>query len=187
MQKTIKELKCNESMIRVKKLDQTTLRLVVFSDASLGNLEGGSSQLGYIIFLVDATGSGAPISWASKKSKRVARSTLTAETLAASEAIDCAMVIKSTVEEMLRFTLPPILLLVDSKSLHDAVRTTNTISEKRLMQEMSALRQMAERKEIELKWISTKDQLANVLTKDGADKRPLIQVMKSGKVPLLLN
>ena len=180
--KTVKELKSCDSRILIKKLYFKTLRLEAFSDASLSNLTDGSSQLVYIIFLTDAKRTAVPICWASKKSKRVARSTLTAETLAAIEAVDSALVLKRNIEEILKIELPSIYLMVDNKSLYDAVRTSNTLSETRLMIDMSALRQMTERKEVEVKWIATKDQLANVFTKDGADKQKLISVINAGKL-----
>ena len=183
--KAVKEMKSTVmSQMVIKKLNVSNLRLVVYSDASLGNVQDASSQIGYLIFLVDGHNSAVLVSWASKKSKRVARSTLTAETLAATEAIDNAVVMKESIEEILKIQLPPIILRTDNKSLHDAIRTTNTLSEKRLMIDMSALRQMSDRKEVEVQWISAKLQLADVLTKDGADKRKLMQIMSMGKLDM---
>ena len=112
----------------------------------------------------------------------MARFTLTAETLAAIEAVDSALVLKQNIEEILKIELPSIRLMVDNKSLYDAVRTSNTLSEKRLMIDMSALRQMTEINEVEVKWIAPKDQLANVFTKDGADKQKRISVINAGKL-----
>ena len=91
--KTVKDLKSTDYKILVRKLDMKSLEISIFSDASFGNLECGASQLGYIIFLNDGAHNSVPISWTSKKSKRVARSTLTAETLAAVDAVDAAMVV----------------------------------------------------------------------------------------------
>ena len=185
-EKTVKELKNTiETSIVIQRLDMDSARLVVYSDASLGNLKDSASQIGYIVFMTDKTGRAVPISWVSKKSKRVARSTLTAETLAATDAVDNTMVIKSTIQEVLKIDLPTIELRVDNKSLFDAVRTTNTLSEKRLMIDMSALRQMSERKEVEIKWISAQHQLADVLTKEGSDKRKLMRVIENGKLDML--
>ena len=72
------------------------------------------------------------------ESKRVARSTLTAETLVAIEAVDLALVLKRNIEEILKIELRSIHLMVDNKSLYDAVRTYNTLSEKRLIIDMFA-------------------------------------------------
>ena len=69
-------------------------KLFVFSDARFSNLSGGASRLGYIIFMHDDARNSAPLAWASKKARKVTRSTLTPETLAALEAIDAAQVKK---------------------------------------------------------------------------------------------
>ena len=182
LEKPVKDLKSCFSQIIFKKMSLKSIKLEAYSDASLGNRSDGSSQIGFIIFLVDEVRNSIPICWSSKKSKRVARSTLTAETLAATEAVDTAFALKRSLEEILKVALPPIQLMVDNKSLLDAVGTSNTLSEKRLMIDISVLRQMIERGELEVKWISTECQLANVLTKDGADKQKLISIVNEGKI-----
>ena len=112
----------------------------------------------------------------------MARSTLTAETLAAVEALDAATMQKAVLEEMLSSKLPPITLIVDNKSLFDTVRTTHLISEKRLLIDMGALRQMVESKEILIKWVSAEKQLADALTKAGASKMKLLRAVSAGKL-----
>ena len=62
------------------------MRLVAHSDASYGNLKGGGSPSGFIVFISDKDRFCSPIAWASKRIKRVVRSTLSAETLAAVDA-----------------------------------------------------------------------------------------------------
>ena len=125
-----------------------------------------------------------PIAWASRKSKRVARSTLTAETLGAVDGVDSAHMIKKSIEEMLQLHLPPINLYVDNKSLFDAIKTSNVLADKRLMVDISALRQMADKKEITVHWIKSELQLADALTKAGASKHKLMDVVSSGIVHL---
>lgn len=178
--KAVKEMKSCDSLIRIVKLDTSTLVVKAYSDASYGNLPGGGSQLGYIVFLCDAKGNAVPISWTSKKAKRVARSTLTAETFAAGEGVDSARLVKLVIEEVLGGRLPPIELYVDNKSLVDTVHTTNTISEKSLRIDMAALRQMVDRKELKIQWVSHENQLADVLTKQGANKEKLRDVLSKG-------
>ena len=122
------------------------------------------------------------MAWASKKTKRVARSTLTAETLAADEAVDNAVVVQKTVEEVLGRRLPPITLFVDNKSLCEAVESTNVPTEKRLKVDLGAHREMVEREDLVMKWIPTTRQLADVLTKQGASKTKLTEVVNTGKL-----
>ena len=180
--KTVRDVKNNDYKIMMKKLDMRSLELTVFSDASFGNLSGGASQLGYMIFLSDKNGNAVPIVWASKKSKRVARSTLTAETLAAVEAVEAAVMCRKVLEDVLNKALPPIKLMVDNKSLYDTSNTTNVLADKRLMVDMSALRQMVTEKEVTIRWIPAEKQLADVLTKSGANKAKLTGVLASGSL-----
>ena len=180
--KTVRDVKNNSYEIILKKLDMRHIELTVFSDASFGNLSGGASQLGFVIFLNDAHGNAVPVCWASRKSKRVARSTLTAETLAAIEALDAAMMCQKVLEDLLERALPPLKLLVDNKSLYDTSNTTNVLADKRLMIDMSALRQMVSEKEVSVHWIPAAKQLADVLTKSGASKDKLIKVLTTGSL-----
>lgn len=180
--KAVREMKNNSYEIRLKKLNTRSMELTIFSDASFGNLSGGASQLGFIVFLNDKEGNAIPVSWASRKSKRVARSTLTAETLAAVEAVDAAMMCRKVLEDLLDKALPPIKLLVDNKSLYETSQTSNVLADKRLMIDMSALRQMVTEKEVLIQWIPASKQLADVLTKSGANKAKLINVLSCGNL-----
>ena len=184
LEKTIKGLNSTDGYIKIRKMSLGDLRLAVFCDASYGNLTGGSSQIGYIIFLHDASLSAVPVTWMSKKAARVARSTLTAETLAAIEAVDAAYAMKRFIETVFMCKLPPIDVYVDNKSLYDSVQTTNSLAEKRLMVDMAALREMVEKKEICMHWVPTDKQLADVLTKQGVNKEKLVNALVSGKINL---
>ena len=79
----------------------------VFADASYGNLAGSASQGGFISFLTSGNGQCRPISWTSKKVKRVVKSTLAAETLAMAYATDSAYLISMLLGEIIReFKIP---------------------------------------------------------------------------------
>ena len=73
-------------------------------------------------------------------------------------------------------------LYVDNKSLYDTANTTHVLADKRLMIDMSALRQMVESKELTMHWISTQWQLADVLTKKGASKQKLVAALSEGRL-----
>ena len=180
--KIVKELQSQEWKITIRAVNLENIQVCVFCDASYGNLAGGASQIGYIVFMHDNAGNCAPLSWASKKAKRVARSTLAAETLSASEAADIATFLKMILEETLDVSIPPVTLLVDNKSLYEAVRSTSILAEKRLLVELAALREMQERREILVEWISTRQQLADCLTKAGANRQKLVEVLSQGKL-----
>ena len=73
----------------------------------------------------------------------------------------------------------------DNMSLNEAVHSTNTVLEKRLLTDLSILREMVERKEITISWIESEKQFANCLTKRGASCDTLINVVQSGKLTVL--
>jgi hypothetical protein len=70
-------------------LDIQTVHIAVFVYASFASNRDGSSQIGYIVCLRDALGKCNVIHSSSTKSKRVARSTLTAEIFVLLDGFDC--------------------------------------------------------------------------------------------------
>ena len=187
-EKLVRDLKSScESEIKIRPMNQSSLMISTFSDASFANLDNGASQLGYLVFIHDDLGISVPIAWASKKLKRVARSTLTAETLAAVEAIDRAHVIKKIVEEMLHTILPPVNVYIDSKSLYETATTSNQVADKRLLVDIASIREMVNNNEVKLHWVSTADQLADVMTKEGVNRQKLKEVLSNGYLSLFDN
>ena len=76
------------------------------------------------------------ISWQSKRIKRVAKSSLTAETLASSEGVNSASYISTLFAEIMYGNTDnsklPIEAYVDNKSLIDAWKSTKFVTDKRL-------------------------------------------------------
>lgn len=178
--KIVKDVKSDHLELKFRPLDLASIQLIVYSDASYGNLQDGSSQGGHMIFLSDNVGRCSPISWSSKRIKRVARSTLSAEVQAAVEALDTAYMVKTFCCELFNIQELAVTLFVDNKSLHDAVNTTNLISDKRLRIDIAAIREMSEKEEVQIKWVDTKSQIADVLTKKGPSKYNLLKVLQQG-------
>ena len=177
--KVVKDITSSTVLLHYVPLDISTLRLRVYTDASHNSLVNGGSQEGHVIFLCDRDQKCVPISWASKRIKRVARSTLSAETLAAVDAVDAAFLIATIFGEILNLNLPmSIDLVTDCKSLLDAVNTTNLVSDRRLRVDIAALRQMVEKGEVNFHWIDSSMQLADGLTKKGASKARLLEVIE---------
>ena len=76
--------------------------IICFRDAAFAILKNGSSQEG---FLYKSEKNYVPISWKSRKTQQVVRSTLAAETLAMEEALEECYLIRSTskfITEMLK-------------------------------------------------------------------------------------
>ena len=175
--KYLRDMKGDQVCLKFSKLDVSTMSIVVYADASYANLVDGGSQGGHIIFLSDAYDRCVPIAWSSKRLKRVARSTLSAETQAAVEALDAAYLLRKFIAELLSYD-PQVTLFTDNKSLFDATSTTNLVSDKRLRVDLAALREMSDRNEVKFRWIETKKQLADVMTKKGPSKQNLLQVLQ---------
>ena len=70
--KVIKQVKSSSSVITFPALDVDSTRVVVYTDSSYNNLNGGGSQGGHIVFLKDKFNQSCPISWRSVRVRRVA-------------------------------------------------------------------------------------------------------------------
>ena len=79
--------------IMFPRLDPESSSVKMFADASYNNLPNGSSQGEHIVFLSDKSNNSCVVTWNSRSIKRVARSTLAAESLAFSEGCDTAYLI----------------------------------------------------------------------------------------------
>ena len=184
MNKIIKNVKNNTSCIKVPKFNSLNkLKLCVYTDASFANLPEGGSQGGNIVFLMDDQNNSCPLSWHSTKIKRVVKSTIAAETLALVEGADNAFLLSKLLAEIIynkKKDHLPIECRIDNRSLFQAAHSTNTLNDKRLRIEMSIVREMLERKEINLTWVETKEQLADVLTKNGASNTKLLKTLQEG-------
>ena len=121
------------------------------------------------------------VSWKSTKVSRVARSTLAPEILASTEGADTACFFNQLGEEV-SLILPTLQITTysDNKSLYDSAKTTSQISDK-LFVEMSAIREMKERGEIDLQWINKERQISDCLTKKGASCS-MLTILKNGKL-----
>ena len=124
--KTIKKLKSNEVKLKFHNIGQVEkARLVSFSDASLANLKNGGSQGGGIIFIVGENGKYAPLSWNSKKIKRMVKSTIAAEALALSEGSENCFWLGSIIKDMSDADYSPLVFpiraLTDNQSPCDTV------------------------------------------------------------------
>ncbi|GAB1607207.1 hypothetical protein Ahia01_001004000 [Argonauta hians] len=162
--KCIKRLKSENHVLKFVPINFRSSKIVCFADASFANLQNGASQGGLIIF-IESEGKCIPLFWQSKKLKRVVKSTLSAETMALMEGAEQFM--------------------TDSKSLKDCLSTSKTLEDKRLKVDICVVRDYVKKKEIhQVCWISTEKQLADSLTKSGANQAKLLQVLQSARLQL---
>ena len=101
--KAVNRLKDVNSMILfpILSTDVNDWKVVVFTDASLCNINDGTGSTGdHIIWLVDCHGKCCPLSWHANKIKRVVRSTIAAETLSLQEGLEKSFYYRKMLENI---------------------------------------------------------------------------------------
>ena len=188
--KCLKKLEMMESCLKFPHLgDLSMVKLVVFSDASHANLpDGYSSAEGFIIFLVGENGRSCPLAWEAKKIRRVVKSTLAAETLAASDAVDMSYYLGTVLSEILfrvnDKNVIPICSYVDNHSVVENVHSTKRVNEKRLRIDLAALKELVQEGHVNLKWVKSDLQLADCLTKKGVNCLKLLHILQGGELSM---
>src|SRR5438874_2730428 len=129
---------------------------MIFVDGSFANNADLSSQLGFIIMLINETCDdesftimGNTVHWSLTKCKRVTRSVLASEIYAMVNGFDIGLAIATTlrmITDRLRIPAIPVILCTDSYSLYECLVKLGLILEKRLMIDIMALRQLYERR-----------------------------------------
>lgn len=187
-------LEANRIVTKVKSTDLTLnffrlkepLSIVMYSDASFGNLPDGGSQGGQIILLVGVDGRCIPLIWQSKKLRRIARSTFAAELMSLAEGIDMAIYVSqlfSNIEFGNTDRTYPIKCIIDNKDLYESIMSNKPTTEKRLRLEISSIRELLKEKVISnFKWIESSFQLADALTKKGVSPHSLLNQLNCGKL-----
>lgn len=165
--------------LRFIKVNLSQAKFFVFVDASFANNKDFSSQIGFVIALVNETNNNDDkhsfkisrnlLHWSSIKCKRVTRSILASELYATVHGVDSGIVIKTKIDKILeQLEMPPIPFVVctDSYSLYDCLTKLGTTNEKRLMIDVMSLQQSYERREIaEIRWVDGRDNPADSMTK----------------------
>ena len=102
--KAVNRLKDVNSMILFPTLstDVNDWKVVVFTDASLCNINDGTGSTGgHIVWLVDCHGKCCPLSWHAHKNKRVVQSTIAAETLSLQEGLESSFYYRKMLENVI--------------------------------------------------------------------------------------
>ena len=97
-----------------------------YCDSSFCNLKGENSQgvYMYIVFLQGSNGKVSPVTWQSKRIKRIVKSTLAEEALALDESADACFYVRTILCEISgknEENIFPIIVNKDNKNLYDAV------------------------------------------------------------------
>ena len=158
----------------------------MFTDSSFGNTADLSSQIGYIVLLVDSTGRANILHYGSKRCRRVTRSVMAAELLSLVTGFDQAYTVRHIMEEILGRKLD-LDAYVDSRTTFNCVAKSASTLEKRLQIDVASLREAYTRGEIKnFGWVPGSMNPADGLTKRVilADKHPLIRLMIENKIDI---
>ena len=160
------------------------MKLFVYINAFFSNLKDGGSERAYLVLLLDESDNCNLITWQSKQLKRIPRSSLAAETIALLDDIDAGVYIAQLFFEVLKVRFP-ITILTDSKPLCDAIQSNKFVQNERLRIDIDAIKEPLMKQEIhEIKWINSTQQLADILTKTGANTSLLLNVLRKGTLSM---
>ena len=186
VRKTIKKLKIGPAFITFPKLVVSALEIIVYSDAALGNLDGGiHSCKAFIIFASDGQRC-CPLNWSTKKIDRVCTNTLEAETRALLYGIKHGEAVRDNLCEVMGIEIPviPISCIVDNMSLHKACYSENNVSDPTLRRVVAAIQQKITKGIVsKVVWMKSGDMLADALTKsERVDIAKLATILQNGRM-----
>lgn len=146
--RTFQYVKDQKVSISFPKIGLTLLRIFGSSDASFGTNSDMTSQVSYIILLIDETGTCAQLQFRSYNTPSVVCSALAAELMAFAEMIDASF----TLAEEIRAIHPnvdiPVKLHTHKKILFYIISKGTITSEYRLIRDISAARELFRKREI---------------------------------------
>jgi hypothetical protein len=135
--------------------------LVVYSDSDWGTCPTTRRSVSGIVITVN----GSPVAWASRKQPLVAKSTMAAEYLAASVAMDEAMCVLHLLEEN-GLASKPIPLITDNLATSKVlVKPAQPSKLKYIDLHFHSVRERIVDKTFAAYWVNTHQQLADLLTK----------------------
>ena len=70
----------------------------------------------------------------------------------------------------------PTDVYTDNQSLCNILNSTNAVSEKRLRVDIAIIRENNVNNQVTIQWLTTTEQIANVLTKDGVSLEILLNI-----------
>ena len=185
--KTIRKAKDRKNKLRFIKLGPLSkLAVKVYSDASFGNRDQSTrSTAGRVILIENKDTKMMNVAaWKTKKIARVCRSVKGAETRALEDALDAGIHTARLINEIYTGEIEiknpgqiPVLALTDSKSVWENLHNTRQCDEKLLRNSIAGMKELMELNMVKaVDWVSTKDQLADCLTKKGSNGNKLMQV-----------
>ncbi len=168
--------------IELPSLDISSIHVAGYADGSFASNSDLSSQLGFIVLLTDKHDNAAIVPYGSWKCRCVTRSVLGSEVDAFTQTLDFVLALAHDISDMLTRNMS-ILMFTDSKCLFDTITKLSTVSDKRLLINISGIRESYTASEItNVAHVSSKHNLANVFTKEQAERTMLRDLMATVKL-----
>ena len=182
------KVKSEETFIKYPDLgmDITEWILVGHGDCGLKSMPDKITSVGgYVVMLCNKrTNACCVLVWKSKKIRRKVISTLAGEALAMIGVIGEIVYTKAVLVQMFgtRAKDIPTLVLSDCKNLTQAIKSTSLVEDPWLIPDIAVIKDALEDKTVsEVRWVCSKDMMADCLTKAGASGSSLMHVLESGR------
>ncbi len=78
-----------------------------------------------------------------------------------------------------------MVAIVDNRSLVEAIGSTSQVTEKKLVRDICSIKDMVSYDNLTVYWVPTGQQLADIMTKAGANPGNLIQALSKGQLQWL--
>ena len=159
----LRYLKGTKNFSLVFQKSEHPVKLIGYSDADWGSSQDRRSMSGYSFKLSDAS---SPISWKTKKQATVALSTCEAEYMALAATVQEAKFLSQLLTDMSRDKVHKTLIHVDSQS---AISLANNPIQHQRSKHIDIryhyIRSEIQNNHVDLKYISTEDNVADIFTK----------------------
>ena len=179
--KAVNKVHDSKSYLKVPKLaaDPEKWKMQLFTDASWRNLGESGSAAGKVLYISDGDVS-YPVYWGAHKLRRVCHSSQTAEIMALNEGLNDAQLVREMIEEMTGVKVD-MEAIIDNKNAYAALTANTAPTDKRLRCEVAEVREAIMLGEVKrIKLVGSKYQLADALTKSGADGTNILISLQSG-------
>ena len=197
IQKMVKQVKTRHYDIKYSKLRSRKWFISVFSDSSLHNLKGSKgpktdSAMGYSIFMSEGYRTTERnrcnlLAWRSCKTTRITVSTHDAEAIALGLALEKAIFIKHQIVTMLGTGEEDIIIeaFCDNNDVVENIKSHRAMPSSKGdlgAIDIARMKEMIQKNQVQsVKWVPTKEQIADVFTKKGAPTEPYINIVERGQ------
>lgn len=166
-------------------LNNSSLKLIMFTDSTSGKATNLSSQAGVIILIANENYNDNILHYGSKKCRIVSKSVMSAELLALVNEYDEAFYVKYNLCEVMACDIP-LDFVVDSRTTFSCVAKNAHTLEKRLQIDVAAIREslFTNKKIRTIGWIPGKRNYADGLTRSEIlpCDHPLLALMRTNKL-----